>query len=221
MVLSDFILSTRRTEPRSEVLSRVTLCTQTYDLKLLQEYLPEVVERWAGPVSLAIYAPHNDFYVALQAISYLRQCSSPGIKTWVTVHFIFDLEFWPGLPKAYHSLLSMKAEEWDDPAICNNKNSNNNNKSWTPSYRQQAGLSYPINIARNVARTRAYTYHILETELHFLLFPTNLEPKFVKLIKSLQPNRNMRSVSYHLHISYYHTQVGSSSLQAVTVSKVT
>ena len=55
--------------------------------------LVPVVERWRGPVSMAVYAPGNDFSEALKRISYLRSCTSRLIKELVTFHMYIPAKF--------------------------------------------------------------------------------------------------------------------------------
>ena len=139
--------------------------------------------------------------MALRAISYLRLCSSSRVSAllskWVSFHFIFDLKHWPGLARGYKSLLTMRPEEWNDSQICHSYNNGSLNGESEPSFRQKNQLSYPINIARNVARRRAYSYYTLDTELDYLLFPGNMGMKFLKLMTSLPPNRNIRFVLFN------------------------
>lgn len=54
-----------------------------------------LVDRWNGPVSIAVYAPGEDFDVALRSIAYLRNCRSSKIATYVTFHIFFDNDHFP------------------------------------------------------------------------------------------------------------------------------
>ena len=55
------------------------------EFNFLDNLVP-IVERWRGPVSIAVFAPGNDFSEAVKRIRYLRFCSSKLIKQLVTFH---------------------------------------------------------------------------------------------------------------------------------------
>ena len=62
------------------------------DFRYLDNLVP-VVERWQGPVSLALYIPNNDVYATLERILYMRECTTPLIKEWVTFHLFSDTKY--------------------------------------------------------------------------------------------------------------------------------
>lgn len=51
-----------------------------------------VVNRWRGPVSVAVYAPGDDLQTAIESIAYLRNCDSVLIKKYVTFHLFFPYD---------------------------------------------------------------------------------------------------------------------------------
>lgn len=57
--------------------------------------LETLVNRWDNPVSLAVYAPGDDFEVTVKSIAYLRNCKSPNIKKFVTFHVFFHEDHLP------------------------------------------------------------------------------------------------------------------------------
>lgn len=63
-----------------------------------------LVDRWNGPVSIAVYAPGDDFVIALKSIAYLRDCRNPKIKKFVTFHIFFDTDHYPAEVKSNVSL---------------------------------------------------------------------------------------------------------------------
>lgn len=73
----------------------ITLVSQA-DFMFIDNIIP-AVERWKGPISFAVYAPGDDFYVALQSIAYLRNCKSDLVKKYVTFHVFFDVGHFPEL----------------------------------------------------------------------------------------------------------------------------
>lgn len=64
------------------------------DYGFLDNVIP-VVEKWRGPVSVAVHAPGYDFDGAVDSIAYLRECTSPMVKELVTFHVYFGVEHVP------------------------------------------------------------------------------------------------------------------------------
>lgn len=66
------------------------------DYRFLDNVVP-LVERWVGPISVALYAPGYDFFSSLHSIAYLRKCShtSDLIRQYVTFHLFFEHEHTP------------------------------------------------------------------------------------------------------------------------------
>lgn len=54
-----------------------------------------LAERWKGPISVALYAPGDDFQRTLDSIAYLRNCATPLIREHVTFHVFFGTEHLP------------------------------------------------------------------------------------------------------------------------------
>lgn len=63
--------------------------TTNGDFRFLDNIIP-LVKRWKGPISVALYAPGDDFYKTLEGIAYLRNCETILIKDFVTFHIFFD-----------------------------------------------------------------------------------------------------------------------------------
>lgn len=57
--------------------------------------LATLVIRWRGPISVAVYAPGDDFSSAVNNIAYLRNCGSPLIRKYVTFHLFFPNDHVP------------------------------------------------------------------------------------------------------------------------------
>lgn len=64
------------------------------DYGFLENVIP-VVEKWNGPVSVAVHGPGYDFDGAVDSIAYLRECASPLVKELVTFHVYFGVEHAP------------------------------------------------------------------------------------------------------------------------------
>lgn len=72
----------------------ITYATQG-DYKFLG-HLENLVERWKGPVSVALYAPGHDFQLIIDSIAYLRNCDRHNfIKDYVTFHVYFETKNLP------------------------------------------------------------------------------------------------------------------------------
>lgn len=88
-VLYNYVLA----EKTFHCYESVTYTTQS-DYSFLDNLIP-LVERWKGPISVALYAPGEDFHVTVDSIAYLRNCETPLIKKYVTFHIFFEAEHTP------------------------------------------------------------------------------------------------------------------------------
>lgn len=66
------------------------------DITFLDNLIP-LLERWRGPISVALYAPGTDFKDALNSMRYLRDCESNSelVKKFVTFHIYFESLHFP------------------------------------------------------------------------------------------------------------------------------
>lgn len=64
------------------------------DYSFLDNLVP-LIERWEGPVSVALHAPGADFQPTLDSIWYLRDCTSPLVKELATFHIYFSTKHVP------------------------------------------------------------------------------------------------------------------------------
>lgn len=64
------------------------------DFSFMDNLLP-LLERWQGPISIALHAPGTDFKCTLDSIAYLRECSSDLVKDFVTFHIYFSTKHVP------------------------------------------------------------------------------------------------------------------------------
>lgn len=72
--------------------------TAPADVRFLNNIVPLAI-RWQAPMSIAVYTPGHDFYTALKVIAYLRSCTTPEIKQFVTFHLFFDEGHLPNVGK--------------------------------------------------------------------------------------------------------------------------
>ncbi|XP_072385037.1 beta-1,4-glucuronyltransferase 1-like [Diabrotica undecimpunctata] len=156
-------------------------CDETITLSAPGDYrfldnVEPLVERWKGPISVALYAPGYDFYTTLQSIAYLRKCSNTSslISDFITFHIFFDNQHFPqrnGSP-----LL----EAYKDVFDCSQRPPYETKKD-EDMYKQKNNLFYPINVARNVAKLNVQTHFVFPSDIE--LYPTrNFIPKFFELI---------------------------------------
>ncbi|XP_017789736.1 PREDICTED: beta-1,4-glucuronyltransferase 1-like [Habropoda laboriosa] len=142
-----FIL--RGTEERNK-LPQVTLCTHaTAD----QVYgIVELARRWEGPLSLAIFTPGLDAGIAVALLDRACRCEPEMYK--VSVHLIFPLDHPPTLSQITQIQGDCAASDLQTREV--------------ETERKQGQMTYPINVARNVARMQANTTHILVTDIELL-----------------------------------------------------
>ncbi|KAJ8873514.1 hypothetical protein PR048_024332 [Dryococelus australis] len=116
-------------------------------------HVTEVVRRWDGPVSLAVFAPLGDAALCLQLVDRLCRCS-PRMSA-LSLHLVFPARAPPLVPDP--AVTPLPPEE--DCAAPN-----------LPALtaRHQLGLTYPVNVARNAARTAASTRHVLVSDVELL-----------------------------------------------------
>lgn len=140
--------------------------------------LETLLERWQGPISLALHAPGSDLEPTLDTIRYLHHCSSSPISEFVTFHIYFPRGHLPKrippadkvLNERYNCSLSPPWETILANTI----------------YKAQRKLLYPVNVGRNIARESAVTHYILPSDIE--LYPSpGVIPDFLEMIKRQDP----------------------------------
>lgn len=89
MVLYNYV----RAQRRFSCYESVTYTTHA-DYSFMGNIIP-VVERWQGPISIALHAPGDDFNKTLDSIAHLLQCTTADIKEFVTFHIYFHVDHFP------------------------------------------------------------------------------------------------------------------------------
>ncbi|KAL1451197.1 hypothetical protein WDU94_003481 [Cyamophila willieti] len=135
--------------------------TSHSDFTFLDNLVP-LVERWQGPVSLALYAPGTDFDDTLETIRYLRDCTSPLVAEFVTFHIYFGARHAPKRIPKPADILSVAINCSVLPPWSNLTNG--------VTYKSQKKLLYPVNVGRNIARQTAATHYILASDIE--LYPS-------------------------------------------------
>ncbi|KAJ1530534.1 hypothetical protein ONE63_005423 [Megalurothrips usitatus] len=164
----------------------VTYCTHV--TPSFQCNVLEIVRRWDGPVSIAAYVP--DYDATLSLLLFQRMCQCLPEMSRVSVHFVFPETSPPVFPKS--SQTSYSSWEAIDalikfPTDCSCPEAVLNGTLRT--FREESGLTYPVNVARNVAREAAHTSHVLVSDVE-LLPSANMVPSFRHLMKTYTPAHN-------------------------------
>ncbi|KAI9585578.1 beta-1,4-glucuronyltransferase 1-like [Glossina fuscipes] len=144
-----------------------------------------LAQRWRGPISLALFANGDDFRRAQYTILHLIKCTPFGneIRSFVTFHFIMHEDhIWSNIPKSERAFLSRTADCLNSPYNLHNE-----------TYRQNVELTYPSNMARNVARQTISTYYILSLDMNYLP-SVKFIGKFLSMVYKLQLNNPFNTV---------------------------
>ncbi|XP_058982055.1 beta-1,4-glucuronyltransferase 1, partial [Musca domestica] len=157
----------------AEAITFVTVADFSYLM-----HLETLVERWMGPISLALFAPGDDFYATMNAIQYARLCLpiSKLVRDYVTFHIYFPSGHLPvdGIPRT-----PLEALKW--PANCSEPYAPYENVRRRDLYWHGLQLGLPINLGRNVARRSINTHYALVADIE--LYPSkDFIPQFFDMI---------------------------------------
>lgn len=130
----------------------------------------ELARRWEGPLSLAVFAPGLDAGLAVAQLDRACRCEPAMYK--VSVHLVFPA----GRPPA---LNAMSRVQGDCAA---------SDLQWrqAETERRKRSMTYPINVARNVARTAANTSRVLVSDIE-LLPSARLASGFMDMVRRRPP----------------------------------
>jgi len=173
--------------------------------------LEPLLERWQGPISVAVYAPGSDLEDTVDTILYYRDCTnSKLVRDLATFHIFFDMSHIPAnIPR--HNTLHKKRPNCQSPEGLISSNL---------TYRHRLGLSYPVNVARNVARITASTHFVFPSDIE--LYPNpNLIKDFLEMIRrndrELQRPAPRVFVSSIFEISANHSSLPASKHELVSL----
>lgn len=141
----------------------VTIATHTTIEHLGQ--LVELVKLWDGPISVAVYAPGDDFYTAYITVLGMRECSR-NIKENISFYLFYHKDF---PPTPAHSQTSSFTSECI-PSFSQEK-----------TFLQKEGLKYPAAKARNIARQNCNSRYILTMDIEFLPNRNDLMKAFIDM----------------------------------------
>ncbi|EAT35984.1 AAEL011899-PA [Aedes aegypti] len=137
------------------------------DYRFLDNVVP-LLDRWQGPLSLAVYAPGEEFGIAVESLRYLIYCDRQSylVEEYAAVHLYFDFERMPPKPIQFYSDLLQT------PLNCYSDNVT----SPLPSLENPSNHTYPVNVGRNIARDAARTHFVLASDIE--LYPN---PGFIEM----------------------------------------
>lgn len=125
-----------------------------------------------------MYAPGNDFDLTLSSIIFLRICHPQGflVQQYATFHIFFDDTFFP------HKKIPLKFEDVESAYVCPDTEPFSNT---FPTFKMKNNLTYPVNVARNLARSSALTHFVLASDIELYPNPGMID-SFFKMIMDNQ-----------------------------------
>uniref|UniRef100_T1JJI3 N-acetyllactosaminide beta-1,3-N-acetylglucosaminyltransferase n=1 Tax=Strigamia maritima TaxID=126957 RepID=T1JJI3_STRMM len=141
-------------------------------------HLEELASRWRGPISVAVYAPGSDFDLATRIIRYLHQCANESVRYYVSFHLFFKQEEFNATSgnKQFPAYSPSDDPTPFDCLLRSNKN------FYYQTFRKKKNITYPVNVARNIARVLASTYYVLTSDIE--LYPSlDFIPMFLQMIQ--------------------------------------
>ncbi|XP_035909001.1 beta-1,4-glucuronyltransferase 1-like [Anopheles stephensi] len=151
------------------------------DYTFLDNVVP-LLERWLAPISIALYAPGDDFGRSVALIQYLLDCHQKRalVREYVSFHLYFEFEHLPQHPLAYYREKITVPQDCSNATIAWNTLLSQDD-DLTPTFRALNNLTYPVNVGRNVARSSAVTHFVLASDIE--LYPSpNFIPMFLRMI---------------------------------------
>ncbi|CAG2053795.1 unnamed protein product [Timema podura] len=168
----------------------VTYCTHA--TPEFMYHIVEIVHRWDGPVSVAVFVPYTDAGLCLAVVDHLCRCLPE--MSQLSLHFIFPSTLPPivSWTSADYNETHMKSPNKPEFLDCSAPKDLFAGQFKT--FRSQEGLTYPVNVARNVARRGAQTWHILVSDVE-LLPSEGLVPGFISMLSRFRKKRGHYSTS--------------------------
>ncbi|XP_046395042.1 beta-1,4-glucuronyltransferase 1-like [Ischnura elegans] len=146
-------------------------------------HIAELLGRWEGPLSVAVFAPGTDAGIAHYALSRLCRCLLPQQARRLSVHLVYHISHLPVLPESVSdSLDESERSQCGPPAVLGH-----------PTYRTKMALAYPVNVARNSARSGARTPHIFVSDVE-LLPSKGLATQFCSMLSRASRKQDMEGV---------------------------
>ncbi|XP_058819198.1 beta-1,4-glucuronyltransferase 1-like [Topomyia yanbarensis] len=168
-VLKNFITPDR--EQPLRCYETITYTTHA-DYRFLENIVP-LLERWQAPISIAVYAPGEEFDLAIEALRFHMFCHRQSylMEEYASVHLYFDFDRMPSKPIDYYRNLTFKP--YNCPV----------NSEGSPEPDRTSNREYPVNVGRNIARDAAQTHFVLASDIE--LYPN---PGFIEMFQRMIAN---------------------------------
>ena len=156
-----FVAPASKWETLSE--RRVCLAAQTSIDRL--HWLLETVDRWSGPISIALFTPDIEYHISTVFLSYLRRCY-PKVRDQVSFHFTFPLEHPIKESKKLSEIVGDMS--CDDPKRVLDfllQSRSQEMMLWRES------LEYPQNLLRNLAKSGCQTEFTFVPDIDMIPYP--------------------------------------------------
>ncbi|CAH0553654.1 unnamed protein product [Brassicogethes aeneus] len=169
----EYWVMTNYIKPKMEFHCHESITYTTHGDFQFLDNLPPLVERWLGPVSIALHAPGDDFKDTLESMLYFRECTSNMIREYVSFHVYFHNKHLPKEIPSFEKISQLTYDCKGGPPIV---------KKSSQMYKTKKNLLYPVNVGRNIAREAAQTHYIFASDIE--LYPSpNIIPKFLAMIE--------------------------------------
>ncbi|XP_068247479.1 beta-1,4-glucuronyltransferase 1-like isoform X2 [Palaemon carinicauda] len=149
------------------LVSSWPVCLSTQASVDLLFWVGEHVKTWSGPVSVAVYVPDSDLYVAMKMIEMMLSCNA-GVRKQVSFHLIYPARF---PPKGVNIQDSRRLEFGCDQLEMYNEYLLSEMNGTLQSRVAMQHLLYPQNLLRNVARDSCKTDYVFTPDVDMILVP--------------------------------------------------
>ncbi|KAH8234020.1 hypothetical protein KR032_010952 [Drosophila birchii] len=163
------------------------------DYRFLDNVVP-LLQRWRSPLSVAIYAPGEDFDPTLRSILYLLQCHTGRhlVRELTSFHLFFNVRH---IPKVVPTAKVALARQMNCSAPAPYANVRKMDL-----YRSRIKMNYPVNTGRNIARDASLTYFVLASDIE--LYPSEgLVPAYLRFFSlKVIPTHDLLYVGPVVHV---------------------
>ena len=137
-------------------------------------HVVNLVERWTGPISIAVFAPDQDSSIANYAIDGLRRCF-PNVRKLVDFHIVYPATHAGDFGKSGESWAHMECPDLVKKLQDYGKGMNYD----------MGDMPFPHNVLRNAARTGVTTEYVFLIDID-LTPSVDLREHFVEFVKRKQ-----------------------------------
>lgn len=156
-----------------ETITYTTHC----DFTFFDNVVP-LLERWRAPLSIAVYAPGEDFDKTLASILFLRNCHMKRklVRRFASFHIFFESQYLlDSIPIDFDKVEREFLCSLVSPFM---------NFPRNETFKAIKNLTYPVNVGRNLAREAAVTHFVLASDIELYPNPGLIEDFFQMIIKA-------------------------------------